>query len=302
MSTGADSVKTVLYALGANSAIAVAKFAAAAVTGSSAMLAEAIHSTADSANQLLLLLGLKRSIKPADDRHPLGYGREIYFWSFVVAVLLFSVGGIFSIYEGVHKLSDPQPVSSPMIAIVVLVFAIFAEGISLRACIIEVNKVRGQKSLWQWFRHSRQSELLVVMGEDIAAQAGLVLALLAICMTAVTGNPVYDAMGSIAIGVLLVIVAGLVGIEVRSLLVGESADPEIHDKMEQYVASRPEVDQLFNLITMQQGPGIMVAVKAQMVSVGTGNELVQAINQVESGMRSEFPDINWLFFEPDLND
>ncbi len=207
MSGQADSLKSILFALFANSAIAVAKGVAAAVTGSGAMLAEAIHSVADSCNQLLLILGLKQTKKAPTDDHPLGFGKSIYFWSFLVAVILFSVGGMFSMYEGVHKLLHPAPVSHPWVAIGVLLFAIVAEGISLWGCLREVEKERYGRSLMQWFRHSRSSALIVVFGEDIAALMGLVLALTAILATHLTGNPLWDALGTISIGVLLIVVA-----------------------------------------------------------------------------------------------
>ncbi|MGH8643408.1 MAG: cation diffusion facilitator family transporter, partial [Gammaproteobacteria bacterium] len=172
MSQQADSVKPILYALGANAAIALAKLYAAVSTGSSAMLAEAIHSVADCANQGLLLLGIKRAKRPASAEHPLGHGKAVYFWSFIVALMLFSMGGLFSVKEGAHKLHAQEPLSAPWLAIGVLVFSIAVEVVSLTGCLREVNKVRGQRSLWRWFRESRQSELIVVLGEDIAALLG----------------------------------------------------------------------------------------------------------------------------------
>ena len=188
MAGQADSLKSILFALFANSAIAVAKGVAAFITGSGAMLAEAIHSVADAGNQLLLILGLRQTRKAPTDDHPLGFGKSIYFWSFLVAVILFSVGGMFSVYEGVHKFLHPEPISHPWIAIAVLVFAIVAESISLWGCLREVNKERHGRSLAQWFRQSRSSALIVVFGEDIAALLGLVFALAAIFATHLTGR------------------------------------------------------------------------------------------------------------------
>lgn len=199
-----DSLKSILFAFFANLSIAVAKGFAALYTGSGAMLAETIHSLADAGNQLLLVLGLRQTQKAPTEDHPLGFGKSIYFWSFLVAVILFSIGGMFSLYEGWHKLTHPEPILFPWIAISVLLFAIVAESISLWGCMREVNKERYGRSLWRWFRQSRTSALIVVFGEDVAALAGLVLALLAISLSVITGSPVWDAIGTIAIGVLLI--------------------------------------------------------------------------------------------------
>lgn len=171
------------------------------------MLAEGIHSVADAGNQLLLLLGLKQSRRPPDDHHPLGYGKSIYFWSFIVALMLFSVGGMFSLTEGWHKLHDPQPLSWPWLAVGVLVFAVIAEAVSLRAAVIEIDKIRGERGYWRWFGDSRQSVLIVIFGEDLAALLGLLFALVAILLTIMTGDPIYEAIGTLMIGALLIVVA-----------------------------------------------------------------------------------------------
>jgi len=302
MAGQADSLKSILFALFANSAIAVAKGVAAAVTGSGAMLAEAIHSVADSCNQLLLILGLRQTKKAPTDDHPLGFGKSIYFWSFLVAVILFSVGGMFSLYEGVHKLLHPTPLSHPWVAIAVLGFAIVAESISLWGCLREVNKERYGRSIFQWFRHSRSSALIVVFGEDIAALLGLVFALAAIVATSLTGNPLWDALGTISIGILLIVVAFFIAVEVKDLLIGQSVDPAELEKMKQFLNQIPEVDRVYNLLTMQFGPDAMVAVKARMAPTGSEIELIAAINKVESAFRSEFTSVAWLFFEPDVKD
>jgi len=202
-------------ALAANAAIAAAKLGAAVHTGSTSMLAEAIHSAADSANQALLLLGVHRAKRPPSADHPLGYGKAIYFWSFVVALLLFSLGGMFSIYEGRHKLGSDEAIEAPWLAILILVFSLVMEALSLRTCLREVNESRRGRTLWRWFRESRQSELIVVFGEDLAALAGLSIALLALLLTVATGDPVFDAAGSIVIGVLLIVVAVGVAVEVK---------------------------------------------------------------------------------------
>ncbi|MGB5488009.1 MAG: cation diffusion facilitator family transporter [Lysobacterales bacterium] len=302
MSAKPDSIKSILYALFANLAIAIAKFGAAFWTGSGAMMAEAIHSLADSCNQLLLLFGMKRSKRPPDLDYPLGYGKSIYFWSFLVAVILFSLGGMFSIYEGIHKFSQPEPLNSPMIAVGVLIFAIIAESISLWGCMQAVNKERYGRSLIRWFRESRSSELIVVFGEDVAALLGLGVALLAVLASAITGNPVYDAMGTIAIGALLVIIAFLLAIEVKDLLIGQGVEIHVSDKMRRFLLERPEVDKLYNLLTLQMGHDAMVAVKVRMHATGSEDELLNAINRVEHDFRLAFPISKWLFFEPDNRD
>ena len=302
MSAKPDSIKSILYALFANLAIAIAKFGAAFWTGSGAMMAEAIHSLADSCNQLLLLFGMKQSKRPPDLDYPLGYGKSIYFWSFLVAVILFSLGGMFSIYEGVHKFSNPEPLKSPMIAVGVLIFAIIAESISLWGCMQAVNKERFGRTLIRWFRESRSSELLVVFGEDIAALLGLVLALIAVLAAAITGNPIYDAIGTITIGILLVVIAFLLAVEVKDLLIGQGVEIHISDKMRRFLLERPEVEKIYNLLTLQMGPDAMIAVKARMCPTGSEEELLNAINRVEREFRQAFPMTKWLFFEPDNRD
>ncbi len=302
MAAGANSFKTILYALIANASIAVAKGVAAAITGSSAMLAEAIHSVADSGNQLLLLWGMKQArTKPSED-HPLGFGKAVYFWSFVVAVVLFSVGGLFSIYEGMHKFQDPEPLNSPEWAIGVLLFAIVAEGFSLWGAMRQVKKVRFGRSLARWFAESRQSELLVVVGEDFAALLGLVFALVAIGATMLTGNPVYDSIGTMFIGVLLIVVAYFIAVEVKALLIGQSVEPHVRVKMRSFLDNRDDVAEIYNLLTLQMGNDVMVAVKARMVATASADLLIEAINTTEAAFRAEFPQVMWLFFEPDNKD
>ena len=302
MSAQADSLKSIFFALGANFAIALAKSAGAVFTGSASMLAEAIHSFADCGNQALLIWGLKEAKRAASTDHPLGYGRANYFWSFIVALMLFSMGGLFSIYEGVHKLHDTEPVKYAWVAVGILSFGVLAESVSLWGAVREINKERGELGLWRWFRTSRQSELIVIFGEDVAALGGLALALGFIGLAMVTGNPMWDAMGSISIGVLLVLVAVLVGVEVKALLIGQSAEPQVLQRIRAHLQTQPQVAQIYNLITQQLGSEIMVAVKARMHPLGSDVALVDAINQVESGLRKAFPQVRWVFFEPDLKD
>ena len=297
----ADSVRTIFYALGANLAIAAAKTGAAIATGSSAMLAEAIHSYADSGNQGLLLWGMKQAKRPPSADYPLGWGKAVFFWSFIVALVLFSLGGLFSVYEGWHKLAHPEDLSYPWVAVGILVFGLIAETVSLRACLQEVNKVRGNRSLYQWFRHSRQSELVVILGEDLAALLGLALALLAVLITIFTGNPMWDALGSISIGVVLILVAAGIAIEIKGLLIGQSAEPETEKRIRAFLEGNGEVEKVYRMITMQLGTSLMVALKARM-RARSAAELVAAINRAEVALRAEFPEIQWLFFEPDIKE
>ena len=295
-----DSIRAIFFALGANFAIFVTKGIAAFITGSGAMLAETVHSLADCGNQLLLLLGLRQARTPPSPEYPLGYGKAIYFWSFLVAVMLFSVGGMFSLYEGVHKLQHPEPLRQWWWAVGVLSVSIVAEAVSMRACLVEVNKARGSRSLVRWFRESRQAELIVIFGEDLAALLGLIFALAAILLAVATGNPMWDAIGTLLIGVLLIVVAVFVAIEVKAMLIGQSADPEVHAEMQRFFDERSDVACVFNLITLQLGNDLMVAVKCQLRSAGAPSE--QTINNIESEFKRRFPQVKWSFFEPDNAD
>ncbi|MFC4527844.1 cation transporter [Dyella halodurans] len=302
MSGHANSLRAILLALGANFAIFLSKLAAALITGSGAMLAEAVHSLADCGNQGLLLLGMRQADRPPSDEYPLGWGRALYFWSFLVAILLFSVGGMFSIYEGIHKLSHPEPLRWPWLAIGVLAFGVVAESFSMHGCLKEVNKVRDGRSLWQWFHETRSSELLVIFGEDLAALFGLSVALVAVLATMLTGDPRFDAIGTIVIGALLVVVAFAVANEVMALLIGQGLEPKQREALLAFINERPEVDVVLNLITLQMGPDVMVAVKARMAPARDQLSLIQAINEVERAMKAQFTDIRWSFFEPDVMD
>jgi cation diffusion facilitator family transporter len=296
------SVKSIIFALSANFGIAVTKTVAAVITGSGSMLAESIHSFADCGNQLLLFLGLKTSKRQPNDEHPLGYGMSIYFWSFIVALMLFSMGGLFSIYEGIHKLHTNEPVSNPLVAIIVLFFSMLLEGASLLGCLKQIKPIRGAQSVWSWVKNTRQSELVVVLGEDVAALLGLAFALVFIILSAVTGNPVYDSIGSIGIGTLLVVVSLFIATKVKGLLIGQSSDVTVRQKMKAFLEARPEVELVFNLITIQLGDRIMVAVKAKMVPTESAEQMIQHINTCEKELRDTFPNIQWIFFEPDVED
>ena len=302
MSHGNGSIKAIMHALGANGGIAVAKGFAAWHTGSGAMLAETIHSFVDCANQLLLLVGLRRAKRPVSEDHPLGYGKAVYFWSFIVALMLFSMGGIFSIYEGVHKLMHPELPEAPWIAVGVLVVSMLLEFGSLKGALSVVKNSKGKRSFMKWFRVSRESELIVVVGEDVAALAGLSLALVAVLATIVTGKPLFDALGTIAIGVVLVLVAVTVGIEVKSLLIGESADPETLSALRDFLSGRPEIAEVYSLITLQLGTDLMISAKVRMQEMNAAVHLIEDINEVECALRTTFPQIRWVFFEPDMKD
>lgn len=299
MAGKADSVRTIFFALGANFAIFLAKSAAAVLTGSGAMLAEAVHSLADCGNQALLLLGMKRAKRPPSPDFPLGYGKEIYFWSFLVALLLFSVGGMFSVYEGLHKLSSSEPLTQPWLAVGVLAFAIVAESVSMRAALIEIGKARGQQSLWRWFRTSRQAELVVIFGEDLAALLGLIFALVAVLLTMITGNPLFDAIGTLSIGVLLIVIAVFVAVQVKAMLIGQSVDPASKARILTFLQQREEIAEVYSLITLQLGDDVLVSVKARMSEPGALAALIASINTVERDLRAAFPEVRWSFFEPD---
>ena len=302
MSAGSEgSVKAIFYALGANLGIAIAKFVAAAWTGSGSMLAEAIHSTADCVNQLLLLLGMREARRPETEDHPLGHHRAAYFWSMVVALLLFFMGGAFSVYEGVERLGHVKPLANGLVAMIVLGVAVALEAFSLAGALREIRKTSGGKPFLRWFRESRQSELMVVAGEDIAALAGLALAFAAVAATVLTGDPRWDAFGTLAVGLVLMVIAVAVMIEVKSLIVGESAAPELRRDIETFLAAQPEVADVLNVITLAWGERIVVAVKARMAEADSisGAEMVRRINAVEARLQERIPAARWVFFEPD---
>lgn len=295
-----ESPVAIFLALGANALIAVCKFGAAAFTGSGAMLAEAIHSLADCLNQLLLLWGMRQAQEPISELHPLGAGRVSYFYSMLVALLLFFVGGAFSVYEGIHRLLYQEPLSYPYVAVAVLVVSVCLEGASLMGAIKQIRQRHATKPLWRWFRETRESELLVVAGEDTAALAGLAIALIAIICSIVTGSPVYDACGSIGIGIVLMIVAALVLREVRSMIIGESAAPETRRSIREFLEKRNEIVGIVSLITLQWGEHIVVAVQAEMIDYPSGRAQINAINLIEADLQIAYPAARWVFFEPDF--
>ena len=296
------TARAILYAFLANGGIALAKTWAAMVTGSGSMLAEAIHSYADAGNQVLLFLGLKQSAKPADKEHPLGYGKLSYFWSFVVALMLFSLGGLFSIYEGVHKLQHPEPLTQVWIAIGVLSVAIVLESFSLAGCLREINLIRGGRPFRAWLKHTRNSELVVVLGEDVAALLGLILALIFVSLAAITGNGVYDAIGSMCIGAILIVISVFLTIRVQSLLVGRSADPMVQEAIDAIIRDDEDIEKIYNAITMQFGPDTLLAAKIKLKSGIDIDTAVARINNLERRLKEEVPGLKWCFIEPDVAD
>ncbi|MCH8072192.1 MAG: cation diffusion facilitator family transporter [Proteobacteria bacterium] len=301
-SSQSATARAILYAFLANAGIAIAKTWAAMLTGSGSMLAEAIHSYADTGNQVLLFLGLKQSVRPADAEHPLGYGMLSYFWSFVVAMLLFSVGGLFSIYEGVHKFQNPEPLTQVWVAIMVLVVAVCLELFSLIGCLRQIRTVRGERPFRVWLEHTRNSELVIVLGEDIAALLGLGVALLFISLAAISGNPIFDAIGSMCIGVVLIVISVFLSLRMQSLLVGRSADPLIQEAIDKVIRDNEDIEQVFNTITMQMGPYTMLAAKIKLRSGIDIDTAVDDINALEVRLKEEIPNLKWCFIEPDVID
>jgi cation diffusion facilitator family transporter len=293
--------KAIYAALFANAGIAVAKFAGFVVTGSSSMLSESIHSVADSGNQSLLLLGGSRSRREATPTHPFGYGRERYFWSFVVALVLFSLGSLFSLYEGFHKLGDPHPLDSPEWAIGILLFAIVLESFSMRTAVGESNKVRGDASWAQFIRRSKIPELPVVLLEDLGALVGLVLAFAAVVASAATGDGIYDAYGTLAIGTLLGIIAIVLAVEMKSLLIGEGASPADEEAVRKAIESAPEVVRVLHMRTEHLGPEeLLVAAKVEFEPDLSIAQLADVVNAVEQQVRATVKVVGPMYLEPDV--
>lgn len=296
----AGSTKQIFQSLAVNVCIALAKGVAALFTGSGALLAETLHSSADCSNQLLLLLGVRQSAKPPDDAHPLGYGRDLYFWSFVVALLLFSGGGVFSIYEGFHKLSHPEPVDNVWLGLGILLFSLMLEGWATWGNLKEMKKRRGSQPLLTYLTRTKDSDLIILFGENSAAVLGLVIAVVALVLAWVTGNGTYDSIGSILIGVVLICVAVFLAREVKSLLIGESADAHIAEAVKASVAGHPHIEGVLRLITVQQGPGeVLLAMKVRVKEGLSTQEVVDAINRFEQAVHDAAPEVRWCFVEPD---
>jgi cation diffusion facilitator family transporter len=293
--------KAILAALGANLGIAIIKFIGFVLTGASSMLSEAIHSVADTGNQALLLLGRRQADKDTDDLHQFGYGRERFFWAFVVAVVLFALGSVFSLYEGIHKIQHPEEITSPQIAFVILIFSMLLEGYSLRTAVIESNHLRGKDSWWGFIRHSRVPELPVVLLEDFGAMTGLAVALVAVGISVATGNGVYDGIGSVIIGLILGVIAVILSIEMKSLLIGEPALAEDREKLRKAMASSAGVVRVIHERTEYIGAEqVLLAAKVEFDASLSMAELAEAINILEANVRAAVPVITLIYIEPDI--
>ena len=300
--SASGGTKAIIAALLANAGIALAKFIGYLVTGSSSMLAEAVHSVADTSNQGLLLLGGKRAQRAATAEHPFGYGRDRYFYSFVVALLLFSLGSVFAIYEGVHKLEHPAPLTSPVVAVIILVVAIALEGFSFRTAIREARTLKGESGWWQFIRQAKAPELPVVLLEDFGALIGLVLALLGVGLTLLTGSPVFDALGTIAIGLLLGVIAIILIVEMKSLLIGEGAAPPVLARIVSAIEECDPVERVIHIRTQYLGPEeLLVASKIALTPCTTVEAVARAIDAAERRVRTAVPEARLIYLEPDLD-
>ncbi len=301
MSTGENSTKAIIAALLANLGIAIAKFIAFFFTRSSSMLAEGVHSLADTGNQLLLIMGGKKSQRAPNPEHPFGFGRERYFWAFVVSIILFSLGSLFAIFEAVEKILHPEPIHDPQWAIGTLLLAAVLEANSFRTAIKESKPSKGDASWFQYIRRSKSPELPVVLLEDFGALIGLLLALIAISLDTITGNAVWDGYGSLAIGLLLGAIAITLSIEMKSLLIGEAADPVEVAKISTAIERAPRVTDLIYLRTQHFGPEqLLVTAKVEFDATLTMTELADAIDAVEREVRAAVPTAHYLFIEPDV--
>ena len=293
--------KAIIAALLANLGIAIAKFVGFLVSGSSSMLAESVHSLADTGNQGLLLLGGRQSRKRADEAHPFGYGRERYVYAFVVSIILFSVGGVFSIYEGVEKIQHPHELENPIVPLIILLVAIGLESFSLRTAVRESNHVRGKQGWISFIRHAKAPELPVVLLEDVAALTGLVFAFAGVGLSVLTGDAIFDAIGTLAIGVLLVLVAIILGIETKSLLVGEGASAGDADKIRDAINAHPDVEALIHMKTLYLGPDeLLVAAKLAFGKSKKLSDVAASIDAVEAAIREAVPTARVIYLEPDV--
>jgi cation diffusion facilitator family transporter len=301
MST-AGSTRAIVAALLANAGIAVAKFVGFIITGSSSMLAESVHSVADTSNQGLLLFGQREARKEADDLHPFGYGRSRYFYSFVVALVLFTLGSVFALYEGYHKITHPEDLTSPLVAIVILVVAIGLESYSFRTAAVESRPLKGSGSWWHFIRTSRNPELPVVLLEDTGALIGLVLALSGVGLTMLTGEPVWDGIGTAAIGVLLGIIAVILMVEMHSLLIGEGATSQEDKAIRAALEQTPNVDRLIHIRTQYLGPDeLLVGAKIALAADTDLATVAATIDAAEAAVRAAVPAARVIYLEPDLD-
>lgn len=294
--------KAIVAALGANLAISASKFVGFLVTGSSSMLAEGVHSVADSSNQVLLLVGGRRAARDADERHPFGYGRERYFYSFVVALVLFSIGSLFALYQGVRKVREPEELDAPLVAIAILVFAVLAESFSFRTAIAESRPLKADLTWPQFIRRAKSPELPVVLLEDLAALVGLLLALTGVSVALLTDNPVWDGVGTLAIGVLLGVVAIVLAVEMKGLLIGEAASREAVDAIRTALVDGTTVLRVIHLKTLHLGPEeLLVAAKIAVAPGLALPEVAAAIDAAEVRVRAVEPLARQMYLEPDLD-
>lgn len=292
-----NSIKT---ALAANGAVATLKTIGAFFTGSASMAAEAVHSFADCGNQLLLMWGLKSSKKEADTNHPLGYGMNVYFWSFIVALVLFSLGGVYSVVEGIHKIHDPEPLKYTEWALGILIFGFLAELKSFKVCLAEIREKYPNRSIWWFFKETRSPELLVIFGEDLAALLGLGIAAAFLGIALATGNPIWDGIGSLMVGILLIVVAMFLFLEIKALLIGQSANPEIRRRLHVLLSESSEVEHTYECITYQTGSSALLMIRARMSEKDDAQKLIADINSLEQKISAEFPEFfNQIFVEPD---
>ncbi|MFG3691179.1 cation diffusion facilitator family transporter [Micromonospora sp. NPDC047740] len=296
------STKAVVTALAANLGIAISKFVAAAITGSASMLAEGVHSVADSTNQALLLVGGKRARRTPTALHPFGYARERYIYAFLVAIILFTLGGLYALYESWHKISHPQELSSPLIAVAVLLIAMALEGYALRTAVAEANRTRNGQGWIAFVRRARAPELPVILLEDAGALLGLVLALLGVGLSIITGNGIFDGIATGCIGLLLVSIAVILATEIKSLLIGESALPEEVAAIHTALLSTPGVDRVIHLRTMHLGPeDLLVAVKIAVDATDNGASIAATIDDAEARLRQALPAARVVYLEPDID-
>jgi cation diffusion facilitator family transporter len=302
MAGGGHGTRAVIAALLANAGIAVAKFVGFLVTRSGSMLAESVHSAADTGNQALLLLGGRRARRPATPQHPFGHGRERYFWSFIVALMLFSVGGMFATYEGVEKIRHPHELDSPLVAVGILVVAILLESLSFRTAVVEARPLKEPGTGWWHFvRRAKVPELPVVLLEDLGALVGLILALAAVVTAHVTGDAVWDGYGTLAIGVLLIVIATILAIEMKGLLIGEAASEADQQRIAAAIEIEPSVTRLLHMRTLHIGPDeLLVGAKIELVSDLTVEEATEVVNRVETSVRRAVPAARMLYLEPDV--
>ncbi len=303
MSSAGGSPKIIIIALLSNLGIALAKFIGAFISGSASLLAEAIHSVVDCSNQVLLLIGSKKSQKAPYDKHPLGYEREAFFWSFIVAILLFSMGGLFAIYEGVHKLGEHGEVSSPFVGIAILIVSLGLEGYSFAACLKEVKAQNKFGSLWLWFKNTKSSELLVIFTEDAAALTGLVIATICLSLAWATGHSYWDSVGSIIVGIVLIVVAVLLAAEVKSFIIGEAPSDEIRDFVKAEAQKLFPSGKILNFIAIQTGSDeVMLSCKIHPGDLKDLDQAIDLVNQLERATKNKFKSVKWQFVELDKED